>query len=384
MRIGIDVRYLSRGLLGGVHTYVQHVVPTLLELGGDDQFFLYADTKRQFEMSHVPANAVVRYLPWQSPLSSIQNDLFMWRRMDLDRLDVVHFPANGGFGPPGARTVITVHDAINLLPLREILRGHRKNPRTIGLMTYLHWLTTRSVRRADLIITVSDYARGEIARYSGFPLDRIIPAPHAPTPDLLRTEDPAKLAMVRKRLGVVERFVLADALKNPEVLVRAWRLLPPEIRQRRQIVFFSRQPDTLPIVREAVAAGEATVVFRPSRDDLISLYSLADAFVFPSWIEGFGIPLLEAMSRGTPIIASDRGAIPEVLGGAGLLADAEDAAAFAQHLTAVLSQPEVARRLRDSGLARVAEFSWQRTARCILESYAHVMATRDADFGGVT
>jgi glycosyltransferase involved in cell wall biosynthesis len=163
--------------------------------------------------------------------------------------------------------------------------------------------------------------------------------------------------------------VLADALKNPAALVRAWRLLPARLREGRQIVFFSRRPDPPAIVGEAVAAGDAVLLLRPAREDLIALYSMAEAFVFPSWIEGFGIPILEAMTCGAPVIASDRGAIPEVAGDAALLADAEDSAAFARHISLLLGTPEAAQRLRERGFVRVAQFSWHDTARRILESY---------------
>ncbi|HEX9442286.1 MAG TPA: glycosyltransferase, partial [Roseiflexaceae bacterium] len=298
MRIGIDVRYLSHGLVGGVHTYIAHFVPALIDLATDHQIYLYADTKHPFELHDLPDHVTVRLLPWRGPLSSVKNDLFMRRQMVRDRLDVVHYPANYGFGPSGARTVITLHDAINIMPLHEIVRGHAKNPRTIAMMSYLHFFTCRSVRRADLLLTVSAHAGREIARHSAFDPRKIVPVPHAPTPDLRRIEDATVLADVRRRHGLARPFVLADALKNPAVLVRAWRRLPAELRDSREIVFFSRRPDPLPIVQEAVAAGYARLLVRPSREDLIALYSMAEVFVFPSWIEGFGIPLLEAMICG--------------------------------------------------------------------------------------
>ncbi len=369
MRIGIDVRYLSHGLVGGVHTYVAHFVPALIELATDHEVYLYADTKRPFELQSVPERVTVRYLPWRSPLSSVYHDFFMWRQMARDHLDVVHFPANYGFGPPNARTIITLHDAINILPWREIVRGHPKDLRTIATMSYLHYCSRAALRRADLILTVSAYAGREIARYSAFDPHKIVPVPSAPPPDLRRIEDPTVLAEVRRRHSLAGPFVLADALKNPAVLIRAWELLPAGLRDGRVIVFFSRRPDPPPAVRAAVATGRAHLLVRPSRQDLIALYSLAEAFVFPSWIEGFGLPLLEAMTCGAPVIASDRGAIPEVVGDAALLADAEDAATLARHLALVLSTPDEAQRLRQRGFARVARFSWHHTAQRILESY---------------
>jgi glycosyltransferase involved in cell wall biosynthesis len=378
MRIGIDVRYLSHGLVGGVHTYVHNVVRSLLEIGSEHAFYLYGDTKRPFEMSDVPAHATVRLLPWRSPLSSLQHDLFMGQRMAADHLDVAHFPANYGFGPPEARTVLTVHDAINLFPLVEILRGHAKNPRTMGIMTYLHLCTTAAVRRASLLVTVSRYARQQITHYSGYPTERILVVPHAPTPDVRRIKDPDILASVRRRYDLAGMFVLADALKNPAVLVRAWRLLPAKTRQGRRIVFFARRPEVRSIVHEAVARGEAILLARPSREELIALYSLAEAFVFPSWMEGFGIPLLEAMVCGAPVIASDRGAIPEVLNGAGRIGGAEDVRALAGHLEQVLTDPDEAKRMRERGFARAAEFSWRTTARQMLAGYAAVLSPAGA------
>lgn len=379
MRIGIDVRYLSHGLVGGVHTYVAHFVPALIELASEHEIYLYADTKRSFEIQSVPNHVTVRTLPWRSGLSSVYHDFFMRRQMARDQLDVVHFPANYGFGPSTARTVITLHDEINILPWIDIVRGHRKNPRTIAMMTYLHFCTRAALRRADLVVTVSEYAANEIARHSRYDRAKIVAVPHAPTPDLRRIEDPAVLDDVCQRHGVTRSFVLADAIKNPAVLVRAWQALPSHLREGRTIVFFSRRPDPLPIVHEAVAAGYARLLVRPSREDLIALYSMADAFVFPSWIEGFGIPLLEAMTCGAPVIASDRGAIPEVAGDAALLMDAEDAATLAHHLEKVLSQPHEAERLRARGFARAAQFSWRSTAQRILESYRQQLAT--ASFG---
>lgn len=173
---------------------------------------------------------------------------------------------------------------------------------------------------------------------------------------------------MRERYGLTRPFVLADGLKNPAVLARAWPLLPESLRQRYEIVFFARR-EPWPAVREAVAAGYARLLLRPPRSDLIALFTMAAAFVFPSWFEGFGIPILEAMICGAPVIASDRGAIPEVVGDAGLIGDAEDEQALAHHLTTVLSDPMAAERLRQAGWQRAQQFSWQRAAQQTFTAY---------------
>jgi glycosyltransferase involved in cell wall biosynthesis len=371
-RIGIDVRYLSHGLVGGVHTYVRHVVPELIRLASDREIVLYADAKAVFELGELPAHVQLRTLPWRGPLSTIQNDLLLRRQMERDCLDVVHFPANYGLGPAGVPTVLTVHDAINLLPLAEIIRGHPKTPGTIAKMTYLHLWTRLSTSRAALVLTVSRHAAREIARYGPVSFTNVVPIPHGLTPDLQVAVEPSTLDEVRRRFGLGQRFILADALKNPATVIRAWRGLPATLRQRVEVVFFARRPDVARPVLEALASGAVRLLVRPSRSELIALYRLADVFMFPSWIEGFGLPVLEAMSSGVPVIASNRGAIPEVTGDAALLADADDVKTFAHHLERVLDDTSEAARLRKLGVERAATFSWERTARETLAQYETV------------
>lgn len=368
-RIGIDARYLSHGLVGGVHTYVRHFVPALVAAAPEVEVVLYADTKHPFELTDLPPRVTVRLLPWRSPLSTIGHDLLLWRELARDRVDLAHFPANYGLGPSGIPTVLTVHDAINLLPLREIVRGHPKRPGTLAKMMYLQAWTKVSVRRAAHILTVSEHARRDIARVGRIEPSGITAIPHAPTPDLRRETDPDVLALVRDRYQLAHPFVLADALKNPATLVRAWRLLPATLRERFRIVFFSRRPDVPAVVVDAQRRDGAAVLIGASRPDLIALYSMAEAFVFPSWIEGFGIPVLEAMTCGAPVIASDRGAIPEVAGPAALLADAEDDAAFARHLERILCDADERRRLQGAGFARAQQFTWEGTARAMLGAF---------------
>jgi glycosyltransferase involved in cell wall biosynthesis len=371
MRIGIDVRYLSHGLVGGVHTYVRNLVPALLAAGPEHQFILYADTKAPFELRDLPANARVRYLPYRNALSSVASDVVRLRRvMSADRVEVAHFPTNYGFGPRGGATVITLHDAMTLMPLSHTLRskGTRWNTRARAMTIYLYCCSHLALRRADLVLTVSDHARREIARYSRYDAERIVPIHHGIDAELRRVTDPVVLAEVRARYGLERPFILADGLKNPAVIVRAWQRLPQHLRDSHTIVFFSRR-EPLPVVREAEAAGQCRLLLNIPRADLVVLYSMACAFVFPSWLEGFGIPIVEAMTCGAPVICADNSAMPEVAGGAALLCNAEDDHTLAAHLGRVLGDPDEAGRLRTLGFARARQFSWQRAAEQTLAAY---------------
>jgi glycosyltransferase involved in cell wall biosynthesis len=381
MRIGLDVRYLSHGLVGGVRTYVAQFIANLVELAVDDEIVLYADTKAPFELQDLPSSVTVRLLPWSGPQSSVYYDLQMKKAMAQDNLDLVHFTGNYGFGPSGIPCVITLQDEINLLPLADIIRGHPKHPRVMMMMTYLHIMTKAAIRRADLVITVSDYSRRQILRYSRIDRQRIVAIHHACPSDISAVRDPVRLTDVRDRLDLHGSFILAEAFKNPAVLIRAWYRLPEKLRNQYHIVFFSRSPDVLPVVHEAIDAGFARLLIRPDRRDLSALYSMAAVFVFPSWIEGFGIPLVEAMTCGAPIIASDRGSIPEIVGDAARIIDAEDDCDLARHLSILLTDPEAAMDLRTRGFARAAHFSWKENVRQVLSLYQQLRNTQALQFG---
>ncbi len=373
LTLGIDVRYLSHDILGGVRNYVRYLTPEIIRLGAHHRIFLYADTKAPFELdtASLPPHVTVRLLPYRNALSSIYHDLFMRNAMARDGVQVAHFPANYGFGPRSAVTTFTLHDALTIMPLPTGLfgKGSRGNLRTFVMTAYLNVCSKATLRVAKVMFAVSDYARDDILKYCAFDRDRIISARYGAPPYMRPIADRSVLDDARARLGISRRFILADALKNPGVIHRAWRRLPAALRASHQVVMFSRRRDPLPVVQQMVDEGMAHVLYRPSDADLTALYNMADAFVFPSWIEGFGIPLLEAMSCGAPVIASDRGSIPEIAGGAALIIDAEDDAALAQHLQAVLQQPGVAESLRARGFARAAEFTWAHAAERVLAGY---------------
>lgn len=386
MRIGLDVRYLSRGMMGGINTYLRGLVPALFALAPSETFILYADTKAPFDLPQpLPANVSLVLLPWRNGASTAWYDTFLRKRMAQDGLDVAHFPANTGLAPRRTRSVVTLHDALTILPLTQTLfsSGSRRTLRNVAMTAYLNTLSRRSVQQANLVLTVSEQARADIAKQGLVPADHIVAIPHGAPADAVRVEDAAQLDELRTRLSLPVHFVLADGLKNPAVLLRAWRRLPAELRANRELLFYSRKHDPLPVLLEAVANGEARLLVRPARADLIALYSLADLFAFPSWFEGFGIPILEAMGCGAPVIASDRYAIPEVVGDAGLIVDAEDDAGLAAALARVLGNPAESARLRAAGFARAAHFTWERAAAATLAAYGRALQSAPAAGGAV-
>jgi glycosyltransferase involved in cell wall biosynthesis len=288
--------------------------------------------------------------------------------MEADGVDVAHFPAN--YGPKGRyASVVTVNDALNLFRISEHWRGFGKRPRQVALMAYLGWKTRRALRTADRLVTISEHARGELARRGRCPIDRITAIHDAAGEEFRVIPDPSVMQDARRRWTRRRLTVLADGIKNPAALIAAFDALPGGLRDDTELLFFSREPSPRPAVAAAMADPAVRFVPRPGTEELVTLMNLATVFVFPSWYEGFGLPLVEAMSCGAPVIASTRGSIPEVLGGAGLLFDVERPAELTHHLRAVLESESLRQDLRARGLSRSRDFSWRTTALRTLEVY---------------
>src|SRR5262245_2637439 len=159
----------------------------------------------------------------------------------------------------------------------------------------------------------------------------------------------------------------ADPRKNLASLIRAYAQLPTELIERYRLALVwshrSLQDRLLTLARELGVADRITSVHGPTDQQLCQLYSAASVFVFPSLYEGFGLPPIEAMACGAPVVSSNTSSLPEVLGDAALLVDPTSTAGIAQAIAAVLTDPALREDLRRRGLARAGQFSWEQTAR---------------------
>ena len=189
---------------------------------------------------------------------------------------------------------------------------------------------------------------------------------------------------MRQRLGLVRPYVLCLATNKPHKnlagLVAGWARCSPGARKDTELVFAGRHDAAFPETREAIAeygVFDTVRLLGPVPDALLpALMSGATAFCFPSLYEGFGLPVLEAMACGTPVAASNRSSLPEVVGDAGLLFDPADHEAIGVALSRLISDDKLRQRLARAGLARAHEFSWERTAQATLEGYRSVLARR--------
>lgn len=358
MLIGIDGHTIG-GRYGGNESYVVNLVRALPDACGGDELIVYVTRPEAVTIVRDlhPALRPVRMLA-VPPVARIPLT-FPWR-LWRDRVDVVHVQY---FQPPvcPCRVVSAVHDI-----------AFERFPQTFSptQRLYMRTLIPLLARRADAVLTVSLYSKDDICERYGIPAERVHAIPVSHDPAYRPVVDGDRLVATRKRHSLPERFVLfvsrLDPRKNLTGLLEAMSRLGPHYGDVGLVVVGKKGLGYLAAVERMRELGlEPRVHFTGyvPIEEIVDLYNLADVFVYPSFFEGFGMPPLEAMACGAPVVASNVTSIPEVVGDAGLLIDPGDSDAVADAIRRVLDDEELAAELRAKGLARAAEFSWERTAR---------------------
>ena len=264
------------------------------------------------------------------------------------------------------RTVVTCHD---LAPL-ALNEGHG-----IGRRLWDH--SFRAMQRAARIIADSEFTRAEILRHSDYPAARITVVPLAVGAEFFNPVPDAVVHALREQYRLQDRRVILHVgscapRKNMETLLSALFLLRAQDSVLVQIGgrFTAAQTALLNPLRFQERVLQIPWV---AEDDLRGWYRAANVFVLPSLYEGFGLPVLEAMASGAPVVCSDLELFHEICGDAALFADARDPAALATTIAHVCDESELARKLRARGFARARAFTWENCARQVFKAYEQVV-----------
>jgi glycosyltransferase involved in cell wall biosynthesis len=241
----------------------------------------------------------------------------------------------------------------------------------------------RTVKRASRILTVSEFSRSTILRAYDVPAEKVRVIPNAANPDFRVIGRERAQKAVRERLRFDAPFVFSvgdlQPRKNQIGLIAAFsKLLTAHPHLRHHLVLTGKETWFTPKVREAArACGFASRIHFTgfvSDPELLDLYNACECFVFPSFYEGFGLPILEAMACGRAVACSNTSAMPEVADGAGLLFDPRQIEEIARALTDILLDSELRARMERLGLQRAAAFSWQKSAHATLDVYKEIVA----------
>jgi len=365
MNIGIDVHAAEQDGTGNA-TYIRGLVRGLLRIESPHRYFLYAVDASHPCYRDLPSRLGVRIkaLGIRNPLVRIP--LLLARESRRDALDVLHVQF---VAPPVHRgkLVATIHDL-----------GFLDLPRTFSRFFVLRSriLVRRTARRADRIITGSSYSRDHIVRAYGIRPEKIAVVPYGISERIgapLRDEDVEKTLA---GLGIRRPYLLSVGRLNPRKNLAALLRAFAELKSRRgfphALVIAGRKDyGTETIWREARGAGLGDVVFTGyvPEEDLPALYRGADIFLYPSLFEGVGLPVLEAMASGVPVITSNTTSLPEIAGGAALIIDPENESDISHAIERFLDDPAFREDAIRRGLARAKELSLDRASKKTLAIY---------------
>jgi len=366
MRIGIDAHHVN-GKPQGSRTYLLELIRALSRLEGDELVVYSFRPEETSVVLHAPRLEHRRLFPESARLRLP----FVVPALALrDRLSVLHSQYTA---PPFSFVpdVVTIHDI--LFETHPDLFEGAFSDRSVALIR-------RSAKRARVVLTVSEFSRRALIERYRLPPEKVVVTLNAVDRDAFRPAVSEPVG-IRERYGLVGPYLLSvgriEPRKNLPRLIRAFSRARGRLGGGIRLVIAGQEDfRSREVFQEAQRQPEGSIKFLgpvPDRD-LPSLYNLAEALTYPSLAEGFGIPVLEAMACGTPVLASPRGALPEVGGDAVLWVEPEDEEAIANGIERILADSELRGRLRAAGLQRAAGFDWNETAKGTLEAYRRAVS----------
>jgi glycosyltransferase involved in cell wall biosynthesis len=378
VKVAIDIRRMTEF---GIGTYIRNVVRTLARLDRDSKYFLIGSPDKVAECGSLPPNFhAVTLDGGDNTLKGTLDFRAIVRRLGCDLVHVPHlFWIPCGLSCP---YVLTVHD------LSEHMYGSRD---LSSLRRSLHfYLTRRVLRRAARVIAVSQFTRNEIEKLFAIPDARIEVVYNAIDERFLHGHaTAADRELIAQRYLVNYPFILyAGAIrphKNVVRIIEAFSALKSELQKEQQfpdlkLIIIGDDLSSHPrlrrtVVRSGVQNDVRFLGFVPI-EVLRIFYDVAKIFVFPSLYEGFGLPPLEAMAHGTPVVASNTSSLPEVVGNAALLVNPENVFEIRRGLQRALLDPALRERMKQRGYEQAQRFSWTASVSRILEIYREVADAR--------
>jgi glycosyltransferase involved in cell wall biosynthesis len=370
VRVLIDARTVGRSF-SGVGNYVFELVKALASLDDDSAYVLCLhgpSVIRDLELDERFSILDAPFSHESHPLGDLWMDFVLPRRAAQRGIDVIHGPA---FLIPCRRTpmasVVSIHDLVAYTHAHTV-------PTKYAL--YMRWQIRRAARHATRIITGARSVARELEQVLGIEPDRI-EAVHHGKAARLRPASPDAVADVRRRYGLERPFVLfvgnLEPRKNLGGLLRAFRRVRQRVESPLDLVIAGKEAwlsaELMRDLRSGPDRDAVRLLGYVPEGDLPALYAAAEVFAFPSFWEGFGLPVLEAMACNTPVVTSNTSSLPEVAGGAAVLVDPDSPESIESGLLEVLLDDGRREELRRRGLRRAEEMSWQRSAQETVRIY---------------
>jgi glycosyltransferase involved in cell wall biosynthesis len=367
MRIAIDAR-LSYYVQGGITQYTLNLIRALAAIDRENEYLVF---QRRPDQRTIASQQNFRRVSLRAPTHHPLEQYVLGAELALQgKLDIIHCT---DFIPPfyyRRPSVITVHD------LAFLLYPHFLTRRSANY----YGLIDRAVRHAAHIIAVSQSTKQDLVRLTGTPEHKITVIYEAAEPIYFPIHDQGVLAQIHAKYHLPEQFILfvgtIEPRKNLPTLLRAFRDLIAGYKTQADLVIVGKKgwlyEETYQLVSDLGIADRVHFLGRVPTADLPHLYSASQMLVLPSYYEGFGLPPLEAMACGVPVVVSDTPAMVEVVGDAGLRISPEDVEGLTVAMWRLLTDDTLRAERVAKGLTRVRCFSWERAARETLAVYQKV------------
>jgi glycosyltransferase involved in cell wall biosynthesis len=371
VRIAIDARKLHDF---GIGTYLRNLLRGLARVDRATEYVLFCRPQDAGMASELGQN--FRAVSETAGHYSAGEQIAIPAAVRRARVDLFHSPHYVLPVLTPGRTVVTIHDTIHLM-FPEYLK-HR--------LAYLYARATMwaAAHKADRILTVSEQSKRDILKFFDVRPEKVVVTPNAIDGRFDAEPTLEEIRQTRERYQLSYPYILyvgnIKPHKNLERLIEAFHYVRSQGRPELELLIIGDEISRLQALRRAVHKYNLHRYVRfhgyVADKTLAVLYRLASVFVFPSLYEGFGLPPLEAMASGTPVVTSNVSSLPEVVGDAAVLVDPYSADAIAGGILKVLHSSHLRSELRERGFARVREYSWDRSVRKVREVYGEVISGR--------
>lgn len=367
MLIGIDGHRLCLRERQGLGVYSYNLLRSLSKIDKKNQYLIL--TSRQDELSLTPNFNFVN-IPALNEV--IWEQVALPLELKKRALDLVHFTVNSAPVFYTGKMVFTIHDL-------AFSHYQYKVPGLYYQLVryYRRFLVPRIAKRAQAVITVSNHTKRELIERLGLKEEKVKVIPEAAGNSFHQIKDNEHLDKFRHRYSLPEKYILAlgslEPRKNTKGIIDAYAYLHKTKNLDHALVLVGVGKEARQKIKTYLNSkkifNRVIMLGYLNSTDLNLLYNGAEVFIFPSFYEGFGLPILEAMACGTPVITSNVSSLPEVAGDAALLTDPNDIEDLAAAITTILSDESLRNKLKACGLKRSLEFSWEETAKKTLEVY---------------
>lgn len=381
MKIGIDTSETT-GEKTGVGYYTTHLVEALASIDSVNEYTLYPVFFDNFPPTYSKATC-----PSQDNFALFGRNIsrrkltHLWHKSGMPKekifgpQDVFHSTTFSAPELTESALVVTLYD----LSFWTHPQCHRPVNRR-----YCAERCCLAARRAQRLIAISEATKRDILKYLHVPEERVVVTPLAAHWRFKPVEDNWQRHETLMKYGLLTDYIFSlgslEPRKNLATLIRAYSTLPDRMRRTLQLAIAGakgwKNSSLFSLIQELGLGDCVRILGYVPDDDLPALYGSASVFVYPSLYEGFGLPALEAMASGAPVIASNTSSLPEVVGTAGIQIDPGNVEALAQAILRVVAQPGLAEELRRKGLEQARRFSWRRTAEQTLQAYSEAVRVK--------